>query len=61
MFLDGHIVGLTTFLHRNLTKKQTNIFYGNIDTNPLQVMMQGYMERGWSAKDPIVRFADSIN
>lgn len=39
MFHDGHIVGLTTFLHRNLTKPQTIIFYDNTDSNPLQVMI----------------------
>ncbi|MVM33518.1 serine hydrolase [Spirosoma sp. HMF4905] len=39
MFHDGHIVGLTTFLHRNLTKPQTIIFYDNTDSNPLQVMV----------------------
>lgn len=39
IFHDGHIVGLTTFLHRNLTKKQTIIFYDNTDNNPIQVMV----------------------
>lgn len=39
MFHDGHIVGLTTFLNRNLTKKQTIIFYDNTDNNPIQVMV----------------------
>ncbi|WP_428665289.1 serine hydrolase [Runella sp.] len=39
IFHDGRIVGLTTFLHRNLTKKQTVIFYDNTDNNPIQVMV----------------------
>lgn len=39
IFHDGRIVGLTTFLHRNLTKKQTIIFYDNTDNNPIQVMV----------------------
>ncbi|MEZ0541364.1 serine hydrolase [Fibrella arboris] len=39
VFHDGHIVGLTTFLHHNLTKDQTIIFYDNMDNNPIQVMV----------------------
>ncbi|GAB3949082.1 hypothetical protein GCM10028805_24860 [Spirosoma harenae] len=39
VFHDGHIVGLTTFLHRNLTADQTIIFYDNTDNNPIQVMV----------------------
>ncbi|WP_338870137.1 serine hydrolase domain-containing protein [Spirosoma sp. SC4-14] len=39
VFHDGHIVGLTTFLHRNLTNDQTIIFYDNTDNNPIQVMV----------------------
>jgi CubicO group peptidase (beta-lactamase class C family) len=39
IFHDGRIVGLTTFMHRNLTKKQTIIFYDNTDNNPIQVMV----------------------
>ncbi|WP_185731408.1 serine hydrolase domain-containing protein [Larkinella rosea] len=39
IFHDGHIVGLTTFLHHNLTKNQTIIFCDNTDNNPLQVMV----------------------
>lgn len=39
VFHDGHIVGLTTFLHRNLTNDQTIIFYDNTDNNPIQVMI----------------------
>ncbi len=38
-FHDGHIVGLTTFLHRNLEKRQTIIFYDNTDNAPLQPMV----------------------
>lgn len=39
VFHDGHISGLTTFLHHNLTKDQTIIFYDNRDNNPIQVMV----------------------
>ncbi|GAB4040667.1 hypothetical protein GCM10028809_65550 [Spirosoma gilvum] len=39
VFHDGHIVGLTTFLHRNLTNDQTIIFYDNTDNNPIQIMI----------------------
>ncbi|UFH57863.1 serine hydrolase (plasmid) [Spirosoma sp. KNUC1025] len=39
VFHDGHIPGLTTFLHHNLTKDQSIIFYDNMDNNPIQVMI----------------------
>ncbi|WP_080057990.1 serine hydrolase domain-containing protein [Spirosoma aerolatum] len=39
VFHDGHIVGLTTFLHRNLTNDQTIICYDNTDNNPIQIMI----------------------
>ncbi|QHV95825.1 serine hydrolase domain-containing protein [Spirosoma endbachense] len=39
IFHDGHIVGLTTFLHHNLTNDQTILFYDNTDNNPIQVMV----------------------
>lgn len=38
-FHDGHIVGLSTVLHKNLTKDQTIILYDNTDNNPIQVMV----------------------
>jgi CubicO group peptidase (beta-lactamase class C family) len=39
VFHDGHIVGLTTILHRNIDKKQTIIFYDNTDQPPFQIMI----------------------
>lgn len=39
VYHDGRIVGLTTFLHHNLTRQQTIVFYDNADGNPVQVMV----------------------
>lgn len=39
IFHDGHIPGLSTVMNRNLTKKQTVLFYDNMDGNPIQVMV----------------------
>lgn len=39
IFHDGRIIGLTTFMHRNLTKNQTILFYDNTENNPIQVMV----------------------
>ncbi|HTJ10893.1 MAG TPA: serine hydrolase domain-containing protein [Dinghuibacter sp.] len=38
-FHDGHIVGLTAFLHRNLDKNQTIAYYDNMDDAPLETML----------------------
>jgi CubicO group peptidase (beta-lactamase class C family) len=39
IFHDGHIVGLSTVLHRSLGKNQTIIFYDNTGHAPLQLML----------------------
>jgi len=39
IFHDGHIVGLSTVLHHNLSKSQTIIFYNNLGNAPLQLML----------------------
>ncbi|MFT3827098.1 MAG: serine hydrolase [Chitinophagaceae bacterium] len=38
VFHDGHIMGLTTILHKNLTKGQTIIIYDNIEVSPFVKM-----------------------
>ena len=38
-FHDGHIVGLTTFLHHNMDQDQTIICYDNTDDPPLDLMI----------------------
>jgi CubicO group peptidase (beta-lactamase class C family) len=39
VFHDGHIVGLSTAMHKNLTSDQTIILYDNMDNNPIQLMI----------------------
>ena len=39
VFHDGHIVGLSTMLHRNIDKGQTIILYDNTDKSPIQLMV----------------------
>ncbi|MCF0074971.1 beta-lactamase family protein [Dyadobacter sp. CY261] len=39
VFHDGHIVGLSTAMHKNLTSGQTIILYDNMDNNPIQLMI----------------------
>ena len=39
VFHDGHIVGLSTAMHKNLNSGQTIILYDNMDNNPIQLMI----------------------
>lgn len=39
VFHDGHIVGLSTVLHKNLSKDQTIILFDNLDNNAIQLMI----------------------
>jgi CubicO group peptidase (beta-lactamase class C family) len=39
IFHDGHIVGISTILHHNISKNQTIIFYDNTGNPPLQLML----------------------
>jgi len=39
IFHDGHVVGITTVSHHNLSKDQTIIFYDNTNHAPLQLMV----------------------
>lgn len=39
VFHDGHIVGLSTAMHKNLTSDQTILLYDNMDNNPIQLII----------------------
>lgn len=58
-FHDGHIVGLSTVLHKNLSRDQTILLYDNADNNPIQVMI-GVSNILNGAAPPSIRLTKSL-